>query len=79
MDMHHLYVEPQFRSMGIGRQLIEGAKQKASALSCSYLTVGTHPDNSAAQAMYQACGFEQRHGTHPRFRILLGDPEKQTD
>jgi len=71
IDMHHLFVEPTFRGTGIGRQLIEGSKQKARALSCRYMMVGTHPQNSDAQAIYLACGFEQRHGAHPRFRISL--------
>ena len=73
VDMHHLFVEKPFRGKGIGRHLIEGSKQKARALSCRYMMVGTHPDNSDAQAAYLACGFEQRHRTHPRFRIAL-DP-----
>ncbi len=71
IDIHHLFVERSFRGVGIGRQLIEGSKRKARALSCRYMMVGTHPDNSTAQAVYLSCGFEQRHGTHPRFRSSL--------
>ncbi|WP_170765056.1 GNAT family N-acetyltransferase [Ruegeria lacuscaerulensis] len=71
IDMHHLYIEQDFRDMGIGRQLIECSKQKARDLSCSYMMVGTHPDNSDAQAVYLACGFEPRQGNGPRFGISL--------
>ena len=71
IDMHHLFVEASFRGIGIGRSLTEASMRKARDLSCTYMTVGTHPDNSSAQAFYLACGFDQRQGTHPRFRINL--------
>ncbi|MEM6891705.1 MAG: GNAT family N-acetyltransferase [Pseudomonadota bacterium] len=71
IDMHHLFVEPAFRAQGIGKQLIEGAMRKARELSCSQISVGTHPDNLDAQAVYLACGFEQRYSSHPKFRIAL--------
>ena len=71
VDMHHLFVGRPYRGMGVGRQLIESAKQKARALSCSYMTVGTHPENSEAQAAYLTCGFERRDAVHPRFHFPL--------
>lgn len=71
IDMHHLFVEADFRGSGIGKQLIEGAMQKARELSCSQMSVGTHPDNLSAQAVYLACGFERRDASNPRFRIAL--------
>ncbi len=71
IDMHHLYVEPQFRGAGVGRQLIRASMDKALELSCSYMMVGTHPENLNAQAVYLACGFDRCYGTHPRFRISL--------
>ncbi|WP_171238744.1 GNAT family N-acetyltransferase [Ruegeria sp. HKCCA5763] len=69
--MHHPFVERPHRGMGVGRRLIEGAIYKARALSCSYMMVGTHPDNSKAQAAYLACGFERRDAVHPRFHFPL--------
>jgi len=71
IDMHHLFVEKEFRGIGIGRQLINASMQKARDLFCTYMMVGTHPDNMEAQAVYLACGFDERHGTHPRFHIFL--------
>ena len=71
IDMHHLFVEAEFRGAGIGRLLITASMAKARELSCSSITVGTHPDNANAQAVYLACGFEQRHSVSPRFRICL--------
>ncbi|PYG27416.1 GNAT family N-acetyltransferase [Pelagimonas varians] len=71
IDMHHLFVEAEFRGSGIGRRLINASMAKARELNCESMTVGTHPDNANAQAVYLACGFEQRHSLTPRFRIYL--------
>lgn len=71
IDLHHLFIEPGFRGVGIGRLLIEASMRKARQLFCSYMNVGTHPDNSAAQDVYTACGFDRCDGSHPRFRIAL--------
>lgn len=67
IDMHHLFINDGFRGRGLGRQLIEATVQKAADLSCTYMMVGTHPDNRNAQAVYLACGFDERTGAHPRF------------
>nr|WP_232013591.1 GNAT family N-acetyltransferase [Cereibacter sphaeroides] len=72
MDMHHLFTEPAFRGCGVGQRLVEASKIKAISLSCSYLTVGTHPDNHRAQAFYSAMGFERKDAHPPRFSMRLG-------
>lgn len=51
--------------------LVEASKIKASALLCRYMTVGTHPDNRKAQALYEAWGFERKDTHPPRFSIRL--------
>ena len=43
IDMNNLFVEQDFRGLGIGRQLIAASMQKARALSCSDMAVGTYP------------------------------------
>jgi GNAT superfamily N-acetyltransferase len=72
IDMHHLFTEAAFRGQGVGRSLVDACKIKALSLSCGYMTVGTHPDNHAAQAFYEALGFERGNGSPPRFSIQLG-------
>jgi GNAT superfamily N-acetyltransferase len=72
IDLHHLFVKNGFRGAGVGRRLIEASMQKARDLTCASMMVGTHPDNTNAQAVYLACGFEQKHGSNPSFRISLG-------
>ncbi|UWR22781.1 GNAT family N-acetyltransferase [Sulfitobacter sp. S190] len=67
MDMHHLFVEAAWRGHGVGRALIEGCVELARALGCRYVTVGTHPDNLAAQQVYAAAGFETLSSPGPRF------------
>jgi ribosomal protein S18 acetylase RimI-like enzyme len=71
MDMHHLFTEAAFRGRGVGHSLVEASKIRAIALSCHYLTVGTHPDNHRAQSFYEALGFERKDAHPPRFSIQL--------
>ncbi|WP_313353143.1 GNAT family N-acetyltransferase [Paracoccus sp. (in: a-proteobacteria)] len=71
MDMHHLFTEAAFRGRGVGQRLVEASKIKAISLSCSYLTVGTHPNNHRAQAFYAALGFERKDAHPPRFSMQL--------
>lgn len=71
IDMHHLFVDANFRGYGIGKQLIEGAMQKARDLCCSNMDVGSDPNNLHAQAVYLACGFERRDSLNPKFRVSL--------
>lgn len=71
MDMYHLFTEPTFRGCSVGKQLVEARKIKAISLSCSYLTVGTHPDNHRAQAFYAALGFERKDSHPPCFSMQL--------
>ncbi|RWR16708.1 GNAT family N-acetyltransferase [Sinirhodobacter populi] len=72
IDMHHLFTEASFRGRGVGNSLVEASKIKANALSCGYMTVGTHPDNHKAQAFYEALGFERKDAHPPRFSIQIG-------
>lgn len=71
MELHHLFVTPDDRSDGIGGLLIEAAVVQARRLGCSYMTVGTHPDNTAAQAFYTRRGFAPRAVTGARFARVL--------
>lgn len=74
MDMHHLFVRPEGRGSGVGRAFIDASKEHARMLNCSFLTVGTHPDNRAAAAFYVAAGFIRRPMNGPRFSMRLDQP-----
>lgn len=71
MDMHHLFVSADHRGKGVGRRLIEDAVARALALDCFYLTVGTAPGNTAAQAAYLACGFTRFAQNADRFYVHI--------
>lgn len=70
MDLHHLFVWPEHRGTGMGSALLAAAKTHARTQSCTYLTVGTHPDNEAAQTWYLKQGFDLRPNS-PRFAMVL--------
>lgn len=71
MDLQHLYVAREARRRGVARALIEASVGHAQMLGCSYMSVGTHPDNVVAQGIYAAMGFDQLDPPGPRFRITF--------
>ncbi len=71
MDLNHLYVAPTHRGRGIARRLIAASVEEARRQGCGRLTVGTHPDNTQAQEIYRALGFDMASGPGPRFRLDL--------
>ncbi len=72
MELHHLHVRAACRSQGIGRALVAAACDNARDYDCTLLTVGTHPDNTAAQLFYERLGFTRRPAAGPRFGLALG-------
>lgn len=67
VDLHHLYVDPDFRGVGIGTRLIKTAQSQARTLGASQLTVGTMPTNLAAQKFYQNLGMQAVPRSGPRY------------
>lgn len=72
MELHHLYVEAGHRGAGVGRRLIEAVVAHARAQGCAFVSIGTTPDNTAAQAVYRHLGFDPSPPPGPRFRMSLG-------
>ena len=56
-----LVVTEEVRGKGVGRLLIEEAREEARALDCSSLDTSTEIDNSKAIAFYEKLGFKQEH------------------
>jgi len=71
LDKHHRFTEKGFRHRGVGASLINACKTKAKDLSCRYLSVGTHPDNSEGQAFQEASDFIRKDSHPPRFSLRL--------
>lgn len=78
LELHHLYVEADHRGAGVGRRLIETVIARARAQHCSFVSIGTAPGNTAAQAIYRHLGFDASPPPGPRFRMTLGGPDRVT-
>ncbi len=68
MDIHHLFVRATFRKQGVARTLIQSATTFAAAHGCAFIAIGTHGNNTTAQRVYKACGFNLMSRAGPRFR-----------
>ena len=71
MDMHHLFVQPDWRGQGVATRLINAAIKTAAGMGCTYMTVGTHPDNHSAQQLYLNARFSPLPDRGPRFSIKI--------
>ncbi len=71
LDLHHLFVAESARRLGIGTALVRAAEDMARGLGCSYLIIGTHPGNWAAQEYYQRLGYGPMPNTAVRFTRRL--------
>ena len=59
-------VDPEYRRLGIGRDLIEELKARAREKKLAFLTLEVRVSNEAAIAHYEKTGFEKV-GRRPRF------------
>ena len=55
--LYDLYVVPEARRQGIGRALMERARQFGQAGGASRLELSTAKDNTGAQALYESLGY----------------------
>ena len=53
-------VDEALRGQGIGRQIVTDVHALAKAFGCREILLGVHPENDAAVAFYQKCGFRIR-------------------
>ncbi|KPJ52849.1 hypothetical protein AMJ39_06695 [candidate division TA06 bacterium DG_24] len=60
-----LVVGRRHRDRGVGRMLIERAKEEAQSRGLDELEVSTETDNQDARTFYRRCGFDEEH-------VLLG-------
>ncbi|MBF8221881.1 GNAT family N-acetyltransferase [Halomonas sp. 328] len=62
--LNDLFVAPQARRQGIGRALLRAARDLALAHGVHQLTLATQTDNHAAQALYDALGWQRDRAFH---------------
>jgi ribosomal protein S18 acetylase RimI-like enzyme len=55
--IHDLWVEPAYRSAGVGRQLVETALQLFSQRGIHQVRLDTAAINETARRLFQSCGF----------------------
>jgi GNAT superfamily N-acetyltransferase len=57
--LNDLFVRPDVRGSGVGRALLERARQHALDTGSKGLVLSTGVTNKAAQALYESCGWER--------------------
>ena len=60
MRIDEICVEESYRGQGIGREMMTDIRALARAFGCRDLQLGVYPQNDAAVAFYQKCGFTIR-------------------
>ena len=60
--LEELYVVPDQRGHGLGRQLMEAAVDVAREAGAGAMHLGTSEDDVAARALYESLGFSNREG-----------------
>ena len=66
-EFKRLYVRPEFRGLGAGRNLMEWVLAKAAQLGYRQVVADTMPQMTEALAMYDRAGFQRTgpYGSHP--------------
>ena len=57
--LEDLFVREEARGRGLGRALVEAALERARERGCRRIELDVNEDNTAALALYEACGFSR--------------------
>ena len=55
--LEDLFVREEARRFGLGRALVDAAVERARERGCKRIELDVNEDNTAARALYEACGF----------------------
>ena len=58
--LESICVDETVRGHGIGSEIVTDVRALAKVFGCTSLILGVHPENEAALAFYQKCGFSLR-------------------
>ena len=59
INIHDIFVVPESRGRGVGKQMLDRIETKARQLGCCRLTLEVREDNRIAKALYLKFGFDQ--------------------
>lgn len=68
--LNDLYVSPEARKQGVGRELMEAARQMAIESGAAWIELATAKDNHTAQSLYRSCGYKKDE-VYDRFKLDL--------
>ena len=68
--LNDLFVRPDIRRGGVGRRLLERAREWAIETQAKGLILTTAITNQAAQALYESCGW-RRDGEFEHYQLLV--------
>jgi GNAT superfamily N-acetyltransferase len=57
LNIHDLFVLPEYRGQGVGQELLEAIERKAREIDCCKLTLEVQENNHRARQVYEAAGF----------------------
>ena len=57
--LNDLFVVPEARGQGVGRRLMEAARERAQAAGMVALALATEKNNTTAKALYESLGYQQ--------------------
>ena len=71
--LEDLFVREEARGAGLGRALVEAALDRARERGCRRIELDVNEDNTAALALYEACGFRTE-PKPPGRTLFIGRP-----
>ena len=71
VNIHDFAVLPEYRKMGISRQLMEAVEEKAKRLEYCRLTLEVSEKNKRAKHIYETAGFEPATGGKANGQMLF--------
>jgi GNAT superfamily N-acetyltransferase len=72
--LNDLFVRPDGRRGGVARRLLERAREWAVETGAKGLALATAPDNAAARALYESCGWRADGFQHYELLPDVPDP-----